>query len=244
MRRNTITATLALAAAAMLTLTACGPAFIKVARPTFHETPSVELGSAKVVDAEIRMAVGSLAVSGGAAKLMEGDFMYRPASWKPEISYSVEGTAGTLRVDQPDVKDVFPGSVRNEWNIRLNRDVPMDLSVKLGVGENKLVLGDMSLRSLTVVGGVGRTVVDLTGKPRNDLRVDIESGVGDLTLRVPADAGVRVFGQEEGVGGLQVPSGFTKRPDGGMYNGIWDTATVRIDVHVLRGVGSIVVEQV
>jgi hypothetical protein len=48
--------------------------------------------------------------------------------------------------------------------------------------------------------GAGEVTVDLTGDWQNDLDVNIEGGVGEITLRLPRGVGVRVEAEH-------VPSG-------------------------------------
>jgi predicted membrane protein len=136
------------------------------------------------------------------------------------------------------------GNTRNTWDVRLNDAVPMDLDVVLGVGTSELRLGSLSLRNLSVRGGAGETTVDLSGKPSRDLVARVESGVGELRLRVPRDAGVRITGVQDGIGDWQA-EGFTKRAgdENAVYNAAYDTAQYKYVIHLLRGVGSIRVEQ-
>lgn len=54
---------------------------------------SVELGGAENVTAEIRMPAGELRVSGGSAKLMEGEFTYTAAALEPEVTYEASASA-------------------------------------------------------------------------------------------------------------------------------------------------------
>ena len=48
---------------------------------------SVELGKAKSADVELHIGVGQLRLAGGAKKLLEGEFVYNVARWKPEVKY-------------------------------------------------------------------------------------------------------------------------------------------------------------
>ena len=47
------------------------------------------------------MPVGELAVLGGARKLLEADFQYNVAAWKPDLRYSSADGAGDLILEQP-----------------------------------------------------------------------------------------------------------------------------------------------
>jgi hypothetical protein len=47
----------------------------------------VDLKDARSVGADLRMGAGELNVTGGTDALMEADFAYNVADWKPDVSY-------------------------------------------------------------------------------------------------------------------------------------------------------------
>jgi hypothetical protein len=69
---------------AALTLSACG-GNITPTGPEQHESRSVDLDKSERVRAELKMPVGELDVHGGAQKLLDADFTYNVAAWKPDI---------------------------------------------------------------------------------------------------------------------------------------------------------------
>jgi hypothetical protein len=247
MRTTSRIAALGLAAALALGLTACTPPLIRHELPrqeAEQRTVRQDAQGAESVDARFEIGAGRLTVSGGAAELMEAEFDYRPVSWKPIVEYSLEGSRGVLSVSQPHGSGPdFRRNPRNEWDVRLNDDIPLDLTVEKGAGESNLRVGELNLRSLTVQGGAGDTEIDLTGTPRGDVRVEVENGVGSVTLRVPRDVGVRISGIRDGVGEWQA-EGFVQRGENEAVNEAYDTAKVRFDISIQRGVGSVRVEQV
>lgn len=239
-------AAIAVAGVLTLGLTACTPPLVRhelPAQPVSKRHARMGADGAESVEARIRMGVGRLKVSGGADTLMEADFDYRPDSWNPNVSYSLEGSRGVLTVSQPEGHGRDLGRrFENEWDVSFDETMPLDLTVEQGVGESELELGGLNLRSLTVQGGAGSTIVDLTGTPRGDLRAEIESGVGEITVRVPRDVGVKLFGIYDGLGDWQA-EGFTQRGENESVNAAYDSAKVRFDISIQRGVGSVRVEQ-
>src|SRR5512139_3689167 len=119
------------------------------------ESKSVELGDAKSVRVRMVLGAGDLVVTGGAKKLLEADFTYNVAKLKPEVEF----TDGTLVVQHPDVrgyrtlKDIT--DFRNEWDLKFNDEVPIDLRVVMGAGNGNLQLTGMSLTGLDVTLGAG-----------------------------------------------------------------------------------------
>jgi len=224
------------------------------------ESETVGLGGATSVRVEIEMAAGELDVSGGAAELLDANFTYNVAELKPEVDYS----GGTLTVRTPDLETGI-GSLfgieeyRYEWDLRLNDDVAMDMQVGVGAGRSTLQLGTLSLTTLKVTRGAGEVVVDLSGSTsltklnvgggagamtvnlagdwQNDLEVTIEGGLGERTLILPADVGVRVK-VEVGVGAVDA-TGLTK--EGEYYtNDAYGQSDVTLYIDVGGGVGETV----
>src|SRR5829696_3041869 len=89
-----------------------------------RQSQSVDKEEASSVRAELRMGAGELNLTGGADRLMEADFSYNVADWKPKVSYDVSGDTGELIVKQRSAEGAgLSGDARNEWNLRLNDEV-------------------------------------------------------------------------------------------------------------------------
>ena len=205
------------------------------------ESQSVELGGAESAQVELHMGVGELKVSGGGKKLLEADFLYNVASWRPEVKYEVSGRQGRLSVKQPP-QGVGPiGNTRNEWNLALNSQLPIDLKIEAGVGKSNFELGDLALTRLDVQTGVGEATLDLIGDWKRDLDANIRGGIGQVTLRLPSKVGVHVEAQK-GIGNIQV-SGLKK--EGNAYvNDAFRNSKVTLNFEIQAGIGEIRLELV
>jgi hypothetical protein len=224
-----------LAVALAFALAGCVIDFDQRTGPDQHETQSIDLDKAEMVRVEIKLGAGELTVDGGASKLMDGDFTYNIPSWKPSVRYTSSGFRGTLRIEQPGHS--HGGShVNYKWNVRLNDQVPMDLSAELGAGEVRMNLGSLDLRSVRMDMGVGEVHLDLRGKPSRDYSVEINGGVGTATVYLPHDVGV-VAKAAGGIGNISV-HGLEKH--GGEYvNPAHEHSAVTIHLDVHGGVGEI-----
>src|SRR5947208_3595435 len=199
------------------------------------ESESVELGGAESAHVELEIGVGELRVSGGAKKLLEADFLYNVASWRPEVRYEVDGRQGRLSIKQPH-KEGSLGNTRNEWNLALNNQIPMDLKIEAGVGKSNFDLGDLSLTMLDVQTGVGEATLDLIGDWKRNLDASIKGGIGQLTLRLPGRVGVHVEAQK-GIGSIQV-SGLKKEGDA-YVNEAFQNSKVKLNFQIQAGIGEI-----
>ncbi len=181
---------LLIAAVAVLFVGACGTQRVGELQ---RDSRSIQPDNAQSVRANLRMGAGELRVTGGADALLEADFSYNVADWKPEVNYDVSGEAGELSVEQGSGEGIpAGGDVRNEWDLRLNDEVPTDLLVEMGAGESELDLDSLTLTGLSLRMGAGQTTVDLTGDYGEDFNASMEGGVGEATVLLPSDVGVRV----------------------------------------------------
>lgn len=205
------------------------------------ETRRVEADGADSLRAVIHMTQGNLQLTGGVADIMDADFTYDDADWKPPaVAYAVDADAqGELAVKQLAAHRPAMRQGRSEWVIRLNQDLPTDLDVKFGAGEADLKLGDMMLDRLRVESGVGELKLDLSGEWKRSMQAFIKAGIGDTLLRVPHNAGVRVR-SSVGLGSIK-PHDLTW--DGEAYtNGLYGQTEVNLDITVEGGMGKINLE--
>jgi hypothetical protein len=188
------------------------------------------------------MGAGELNVTGGADALMEADFAYNVADWKPNVSYEVDGETGELSVKQGGGQGVnLGGDARNEWEVRFNEEVPTDLRVEMGAGESDLDLDSLALEGLDLQMGAGTTTVDLTGDYAADLDASIQGGVGEATVMLPSEVGVRARTQG-GLGNINA-EGLHKQGDS-YVNDAYGESEVTLEVDVQGGVGEINLEVV
>jgi hypothetical protein len=223
------------------------------------KSETVELGDADSVSVEIEMGAGELDVSGGAGELLEATFTYNVDELDPEVTYS----NNILIVQHCDAKGGIGtffdlDEYRNEWDLRFNENVPMEMNIDLGAGRTDLVLGSLALTSLDIDAGAGEVnldlsgsqslnqldydmgagkfTLDLTGDWQEDLDASLQGGLGDLTLRLPADVGVRIE-VDTGIGSVDA-SGLTK--DGDTYtNDAYGESDVTMSIKIDGGVGKI-----
>jgi hypothetical protein len=203
-----------------------------------HETRSVARSAAakaEQVSAEIHMGAGELSIEGGAQELLDAEFDYNVAEWKPEVRYEGEGGFRGKLVVRQGAGSVAMGDVKNRWRLKLAEDIPLDLAVHCGAGENRLDLSRLDLRQADVHLGAGRVEMDLRGQPKHDLTVDINGGVGEAKIRVSADANV-IATARGGIGEIDV-SGMEKRNGEYVTGKKMAKATLRLNVK--GGIGRI-----
>jgi hypothetical protein len=223
------------------------------------KSQTVELGDADSVAVEIQMGAGKLDVSGGASELLEASFTYNVAELDPRATYANSRLEVKDSGVEGGVASLFDlDEFRNEWVLMLNEDVPMEMRIDLGAGRSHLALGALALTSLNIAGGAGdvdldlngsqslrqldfglgagEVTIDLTGEWQHDLDTRIGGGLGDINLRLPSDAGVRIK-VEAGVGEIAT-NGLAR--DGNTYtNDAYGESDVTLRIDIDAGVGRI-----
>jgi hypothetical protein len=200
-----------------------------------HEDKAVDLGGATSAHAHITMPAGTLAISPGRAALLDAHFDYDDNDGDPQVNYDVAGGLGQLDITQTQPV-VHVGTEHNSWQLRFANNVPLDLSLDMGAGQGELDLGGLDLTNLKINLGAGQLDVDLRGARTSDLDADIEGGVGQATIKLPEDVGVRVHAE----GGLGTISAHGLSRDGDDYvNDALGKSPATIRLTVQGGVGTI-----
>jgi hypothetical protein len=211
-----------------------------------HEVIEVPLEGASEGEVNLDLSVGRLEVqdAGASDLLVEGEVALRSGeNLRSEARSEGETIFYSLSSDLREWRGIsFPGSWLRDrlWTLSFNREIPLRVTIDVGVGEVIVDLSGLAVRELDLNGGVGRMVVTLPEGIDAEIRMDL--GVGENVLRVPEGVGVRVRA-EGGLAPVTTPSGYTR--SNGIYTSPnYGTAESRVDVEISAGVGAIVIREV
>jgi hypothetical protein len=204
-----------------------------------HSTCIVEPQRAKSAHVRLEMGAGQLTIHGGANDLLDADFTYSDSFEEPRVDYRVDGGVGQLNISQESHSMHF-GRSQNDWDLRFNKDIPLELKVEMGAGQGNLHLRDVPLTRLDLSLGAGQVDVDLTGDRKNDLTADIEGGVGQADIHLPKNVGV-IAHASGGIGSIDVRG---LKHDGDSYtNDAYGKSPATIHLKVEGGIGQITLTQ-
>lgn len=195
----------------------------------------VEKDKAKELEVVLNFGAGEMDVAGGANEWVNGNAVYEPEKMKPEVSYDLDGKVGKVEISQPNHFKL--GKMKNEWDLKLTEDVPVDLIVNAGASETDLDLKGIELSNLEVNAGVGKITVDLGGDWKESFDARISSGVGQMTVILPKDIGVRI-NSNKGIGSASFED-LISNGDGVYENEAYENAKVKIDLDADIGVGEV-----
>jgi hypothetical protein len=128
-----------------------------------------------------------------------------------------------------------------DWDVHLNRDLPLSLKVDSGASASVFDLSDLKVTDLDVDTGASSTEITLPAQA-GMTNVDIDTGAASLKLHVPTGVAARIR-IKSGLAGVNVNQSRFPRLEGGTYvSSDYATATNRADITIDTGVGAIEVD--
>lgn len=200
---------------------------------------SIEKDNAEALDVDIDFGVGNLSIQGGSKEWVIGEFFYNHKRLEPKVTYKTRKDVGFVKIKQGSGKmfSFTKRKVNNDWNLQLTNEVPIDLNIDMGVSESTVDLKGLQLNSLSIDSGVSDSVIDLSGEWKKGFRADFDLGVGDVTIIIPKQTGVKV-NASKGIGRVDLKE-FTKQNDGVYVNEAYASADAIIDISLDIGVGDV-----
>ena len=128
-----------------------------------------------------------------------------------------------------------------DWDVHLNRDLPLSLKVDSGASASIFDLSDLKVTDLDVDTGASSTEIILPAQA-GMTNVDIDTGAASLKLHIPTGVAARIR-VKSGLAAVNVNPNRFPRLDGGIYQSAdYTTATNRADITIDTGVGAIEVD--
>jgi hypothetical protein len=206
-------------------------------RPVEGEKASIPLEGASSATIKLDHGAGKLTLSPGAGpdEILNGTF-------GNGLSYKSHVEAGRLEVKIRTSQQPWtwwPGESL-DWDIHLNRDIPISLKIDSGASASFLDLSDLKVTELDIDTGASSTELRLPSNA-GSTHVDIDTGASSFKVAIPeaVAANIRV---KSGIASVNINPRF-KRLDGGLYQSPdYSSAANRVDMTINAGVGSIEVK--
>ncbi|MCS1390092.1 toast rack family protein [Lysinibacillus boronitolerans] len=202
-----------------------------------EEAILVEKDKVKALEVDIDLGVGEMNVSSGAKEWVEGNAEYNIKKLAPQVDYDVHGDTGEVEIKHKGSTRLGLSNIKNTWAIQLNDSIPMDLTVETGASLANLDLQGLQLEKLDIEAGVGDLTVNLGGDWKKSFTTTIETGVGQTTVILPSKVGVKLT-TEKGIGSSNV-EGLMSKGNGVYVNEAYDKADVVLEVNSELGIGEI-----
>lgn len=136
--------------------------------------------------------------------LMAGEFVYNVDELEPLIEYTVQDGLGILSMrhqgDQIRLERQRE-EIRNEWDVRLTRNIPFDLIVDVGASDGELTLGGLRITGLDLNAGAADMKVSFEELNPAELELmTVRSGAARLEFISLGNANLRELTFDGGVG--------------------------------------------
>ncbi len=133
-------------------------------------------------------------------------------------------------------------SAGTDVNLAFNAPNPEPLgTLRLTGGAGTVIatgLGNANFDHLSIFAGAGEMELDFGGAFRRSAVADVKAGAGSVTIRVPAEVGVRITFSGIPLGQVDV-RGLTEQTDNVYVNAAYGVAPLTLTVNLASGVGSI-----
>jgi|SRR5271157_2999281 len=128
-----------------------------------------------------------------------------------------------------------------DWDVHLNRDLPLRIKVDSGASASILDLSDLKVTDLDVDTGASSTEVTLPAHA-GMTNVDIDTGAASLKLHIPTGVAARIR-VKSGLASINIDQNRFPRLDGAIYQSSdYALATNRAEISINTGVGAIEVD--
>jgi hypothetical protein len=196
-----------LAVLAVLLLSACNGVSISETPVGPVQTENISVPAPDADTATVNLKFGasdSFQLRPGAEGLVEGTVRYNVEQLRPTVT--INGDAVTI--DQTNKSLNLSNKLRNEWNLRLSKAVPLSLNVDAGAYRGSYDLGGLRLRALNVSQGAAESTYNF-GEPNPEAmeRLSFSSGAASVELKNLANANAAAMSFEVGAGSYTLDFG-------------------------------------
>jgi hypothetical protein len=203
-----------------------------------QEQLSIDLQGANQASLKLSHGAGRLMIGAGASM---GQFL--SGSFAGGVKQRTRKSADRLDTHLEARPFIFPpffgGWQGLEWDISLNRDVPLTLRLETGASQSELDLRDLKVTDLRVNTGASKT--DLT-LPANAgmTNVRVELGAASLDMVVPEGVAARIR-TEHGAAAIEIDTARFPYSNGIYESADFSSAQNKADIMIQAGAGRVAV---
>lgn len=165
------------------------------------------------------------------------------------ISFDIELGFGSGHLDFTGlkVKDLNVSAGASSVTMRFDRPnqaVIENLNIESGLSKFRAEgLGNANFNHLKFEGGVGSYVLDFSGILKKEVDVDIEVGLGALTIIIPERVGAHIMYEKSWVSHCSIDNDFSEEEENNYYTANYASAIGRMNLRVESGLGTVVIKR-
>jgi len=201
------------------------------------ETFSIALREAKSVRYKFSHGAAQIHIGGGAPP---GQALVGSSAVGMNHRNHLDGDRLSVRVEAGPSLIPFLGPADGVWRYQLTQEVPVELELEAGASTLNVDLKAVLATHIELK--TGASSVNMTLPANGASLLDVKAGAASINLRVPDATAARIR-VKEGVTSLSVDTNRFPQLDSGIYQSPnFESATVRTEIIVEAGVGSITVK--
>lgn len=165
------------------------------------------------------------------------------------LSFEIELGLGSGKLDFSgmQVKDLTLSAGASSVELRFdtpNKSTIEDMTIEAGLSKFRAVgLGNANFRHLKFEGGVGSYFLDFAGTAGTEAEVDIEVGLGALTLHIPDETGVKVNYDKNWLSHFSIDKDLTEQQEDTYVSSNYYSSNRRLNIHIEAGLGSVAIHR-
>jgi hypothetical protein len=147
-----------------------------------------------ISEQELLISTGAmnLNISGETDYLIEGEL--KSDIMKPNVKTSYQDNVAKTEIKPEGTDKMWFGvfGFKNELNLSLNQNIPLDLALKMGAASINLDLSSYKLKALFIEAGASSIDMKLGEVIGNEFVIDAKTGASSIKISVPQNYNVRV----------------------------------------------------
>lgn len=201
-----------------------------------EEQVSIDLQGANQASLKLSHGAGRLVLGSGAAvgQLLSGTFA---GGVKQRAHRSGDRLDAHIEARPFVFPPFFGGWQGLEWNVNLNREVPLTLRLETGASQSELDLHDLKVTDLKVSTGASKTDLTLPADAGTTM-VKVELGAASLDLLVPQGVAARIR-TEHGATAIEIDTNRFPYSNGIYESTDYSSAQNKADIKIEAGAGKI-----
>lgn len=167
---------------------------------------------------------------------------------KLPISFDIElGMGkGEINLSGLKVKDLNLSTGASSVSLRFdepNKSAIENITLETGLSKFKAYgLSNANFENLKFEGGVGSYLLDFEGKLNKEADVDIQIGLGSITIIIPEDIGAKIYYEKSWVASIDLPNDFDEKEDNTYFSKNYYKTSGRLNLHIEAGLGSVTIK--
>lgn len=158
-----------------------------------EQNNTFNVSNLKTVNVGINLKVGTLNINSSNSNNISSKIIFNKSEWKPIIEDIKNNNSEDLNISQPNMSKISKSNKDiNKWKLNFSENVPVNMTIKTGVGDVTADLRKVQLNKLDIDMGTGKLNLDISGDYKKNLNVNLNCGVGETTIHFPKNIGVKV----------------------------------------------------